>query len=143
MWFDWCLDTTSCFDCVVRLVPGHNFLLRLCGSSSAWTQLRAATVWFDWRLDTTSCFDCVVCLGPGHNFVRRLCGSTSAWTQLLAAAVVPGALPRPSTAPGRITQTERTRRWGRGGARDIARCGSLTAHFNFKNRCCLLSAMPI
>ena len=31
-----------------------------------------------------------------------------------------------------------------GGWRDIAICGSsLTAHFNFKNRCWLLSAMPI
>ena len=37
--------------------------------------------------------------------------------------------------PGGISQTERPRRWGSGGALDIAICGSLTAHFNFKNRC--------
>ena len=39
------------------------------------------------------------------------------------------------TRTGCINQTERTRRWSRGEARDIAICGSLTAQFNFKNRC--------
>ena len=33
--------------------------------------------------------------------------------------------------PGRIEQTVELRRWGRGGGRDIAICGSLSAHFNF------------
>ena len=41
----------------------------------------------------------------------------------------------PMTDTGRIKQTVHTRRWGRGEARDIAICGSLTIHFNFKNRC--------
>ena len=48
-----------------------------------------------------------------------------------------------TTAPGRIKPRVETRREGRGGGRAIAICGSLTAHFNFKNRCRLLSAMPI
>ena len=42
---------------------------------------------------------------------------------------------RPARPPGRIEQTVEMRRWGRGGWRDIAICGSLTAHFNYKNRC--------
>ena len=37
--------------------------------------------------------------------------------------------------PGCIEQTLETRRYGRGGGRDIAICGSLTTHFIFKNRC--------
>ena len=32
----------------------------------------------------------------------------------------------------RIEQTLEMRRWGRGGGRDIAICGSLTAHFNLE-----------
>ena len=41
-----------------------------------------------------------------------------------------------SGGPGGINQTERTRRWGRGRASDIAICGSLTAHYKLKkNRC--------
>ena len=34
-----------------------------------------------------------------------------------------------------LTKLRGRERWGRGGARDIAICGSLTAHFNSKNRC--------
>ena len=37
--------------------------------------------------------------------------------------------------PGRIEQTVELRRWGKGRGRGIAICGSLTAHFSFKNRC--------
>ena len=43
--------------------------------------------------------------------------------------------PAPLTTPGSIKQTFETRRYGRGGGGDIAICGLLTAHFNFKNRC--------
>ena len=37
--------------------------------------------------------------------------------------------------PGGIKQRFETGREGRCGGRAIAICGSLTAHFNFKNRC--------
>ena len=41
----------------------------------------------------------------------------------------------PESNPVRIEQNVELRRWGRGGGRYIAICGSLTAHFNFKNSC--------
>ena len=49
--------------------------------------------------------------------------------------IVNSSMTSGSSDPGSIKQRFETRREGRGGGRAIAICGSLTAHFNFKNRC--------
>ena len=67
-----------------------------------------------------------------QNILQVILGWDPCTTRILDVNEIQDPAPQ---LPGDINQTERTRRWGRGGERDIAICGSLTAHFNFRNRC--------
>ena len=106
--------------CIASLFPGFS-------SSGV-----AALVRY-WRVTTARCCSTwtastLLSPTPRHTAGCALTTQSILW-------LVTGKVGQCQSYPGGINQTERPRRWGRGGARDIAICGSLTAHFNLKNRC--------